>query len=56
MRDNQTCGVIDNRQLLKIIQKKNFQNVIHSPSKSIYKLNALRNNKSLKIIKKKILK
>ena len=47
------CKLIDNRQLLKIIQKKNFQNVIHSPSKSIYKLNALRNFKSLKIIKKK---
>jgi len=45
--------LIDNRQLLKKIQKNNFQNIIHSPNKSIYKLNALRNFKSLKIIKKK---
>ena len=45
--------LIDNKKLLLKIQKFNFQNVIHSPDKSINKLNLLRNFNSLKIIRKK---
>ncbi len=45
--------LIDNKEFLLKIQKANFKNVIHSPNKSIFKLNSLRNSNLLKIKKKR---